>query len=88
MFVCLFIYLGLHPGQMEVPRARVELELKLPACATATPDPRHIWSYTVGFGSARSLTHWVGPGIEPASSWILVGVVTMEAQQELQDDDV
>ena len=25
---------------MEVPRLGVELELQLPACATATPDPR------------------------------------------------
>ena len=35
---------------------------------TATPDP---------------LTHWSRPGIEPVSSWILVGFVTSEPQQEL-----
>ena len=33
---------------------------------------------------ARSLTHWVKPGIKPASSWILVGFVTTEPQQGLQ----
>ena len=30
-----------------------------------------------------SLTHWARPGIEPASSWILVGVATTEPQQNL-----
>ena len=36
----LFIYLGLHLWQMEVPRLGVKLELQLPAyaIATATPD--------------------------------------------------
>ena len=29
-------------------------------------------------------THWAGPGIEPASSWILVVFVTAESQQELR----
>ena len=28
------------------------------------------------FGSTRSLTHWVRPGIQPASSWILVVFLT------------
>ena len=34
-----FFFKGLHPGHMEVPRLGVESELKLPATATATPDP-------------------------------------------------
>ena len=44
---------------MEVPRLGVELELKLPAYATATamPDPSHIYDYTTVHGNARSLTH-------------------------------
>ena len=29
------------------------------------------------------LTHWARPGIEPASSWIPVGLVTTEPRQEL-----
>ena len=29
---------------------------------------------------ARSFTHWARPGIEPTSSWILVGLVTTEPQ--------
>ena len=32
--------------------------------------------------NARSLTHWSGPGIEPASSWILVGFFTAEPWQD------
>ena len=30
-----------------------------------------------------SLTHWEKPGIEPASSWFLVGFITTEPQWEL-----
>ena len=30
-------------------------------------------NYTTAHGKARSLTHWERLGIEPASSWILVG---------------
>ena len=39
-FVCLFAFCfsGLHLWHMEVPRLGVELELQLPACATATAD--------------------------------------------------
>ena len=35
--------------------------------------------------NARSLTHWVGPGIKPTSSWILVRFISAEPQQELQN---
>ena len=42
---------------MEIPRLGVELKLQLPA-------------YTTAHGSARSLTHWARPGIEPSSSWM------------------
>ena len=33
--------------------------------------------------NARSLTHWARPGIEPVSSWILVGSVCAEPWWEL-----
>ena len=39
--------------------------------------------YTTPHGNAGSLTHWVGPGIGPTSSWILVGFVTAKPRQEL-----
>ena len=34
-------------------------------------------------GSAGSLTHWSRSGMEPASSWILVGLVATAPQREL-----
>ena len=43
------------------------------------PQQRRIWvasaTYTTAHGSAGSLTHWSRPGIEPATSWFLVGFV-------------
>ena len=40
-------------------------------------------TYITAHGSVRSLTHWVDPGMEPASSWILVRFITAEPPQEL-----
>ena len=40
-------------------------------------------TYTTAHSNAVSLTHRVRPGIEPASSWLLVGLVTTEPQWEL-----
>ena len=43
------------------------------------PSQHQIWAvsvtYTTAHGSARSLTHWERPGIEPTTSWFLVGFV-------------
>ena len=55
---------------MEVPRLRVQWELQL-------------LTYTAAHANARNLTHWVRLGIEPLSSWILVGFVSAEPQREL-----
>ena len=41
-------------------------------------------TYTTAHGNARSLTHLGSPGIEPMSSWVLVGLITTEPRQELQ----
>ena len=70
---------------MKVPGLRVETELQLPAYTTATEHQIQAVSatYTAAHGNAESLT-WVRPGIEPTSSWILVGFITTEPQQELQ----
>ena len=52
------------------------------------PQPRRIQgsyeSYTTAHGHAGSLTHWPRPGIEPASSWMLVTFVTAEPWWQLQ----
>jgi len=46
----------------------------------AQPQQHRIWAmsatYTTAQGHARSLTHWVRPGMEPVSSWTLVGFVS------------
>ena len=77
-FVCLF--LGPHLWHMEVPRS-----------CSCWPPP-HPWqcliwaafaTYTTAHSNTRSLTHWVGPGIKTASSWILVGFITAEPPWEL-----
>ena len=34
-------------------------------------------TYTTSCGNARSLTHWARPGIELASSWILLGLLPL-----------
>ena len=58
VFVCLFVFLELYLRQMEIPRLGVEVELQLPAYATA-------------YSNTRSLMDWVRPGTESASSWTL-----------------
>ena len=65
-----FVILGLHLLHMEVPRLGVKLELQPLA-------------YTTAHRNAGFLTHWARPGIEPASSQILVRFVFSEPWQEL-----
>ena len=55
---------------VEVSKIGVESELQLLA-------------YTTTHNNARSPSHRVEPGIEPASSWILVGFLTAVPQWEL-----
>ena len=70
---------------MEIPRLGVKSELQVPAYTTATAmrDPSYLSAYNTAHCNARLLTHGVRLGIEPASSWILVGFVSAEPQQEL-----
>ena len=57
---------------MEFPRLGFESELQLPGYATA-------------HSNTGSLTHWVRPGIKPATSWLLVGFDSTVPQRELRD---
>ena len=68
---------GPHLWHMEVPGLGNKLELQLLAytTATATLDPS-LSLMLHACSNERSLTHWVRPGIEPASSWALVGFLT------------
>ena len=78
LFCFWFWLLRMHLWHMEVPRLGVESELQLPADTTS--DQSHVC--TRAHGTTGSWTHWGGPGIEPASSWILVGFVSTEPQWE------
>ena len=68
-------------------QARVKSELQWPACtiATATWDPSHLCDLHQSLCNAGFLTHVGRPGIEPASSSILVRFISAEPQQELQE---
>ena len=48
LFILSFVYLGLHPQHMEVPRLGIQSELLLLAYsrATAIPDPSHICNHS------------------------------------------
>ena len=64
---------------MEIPRLGVELELQLPAYTRATETlgiQASSSTYTTAHGKARSLTHGERPGIEPETSWLLVGFIS------------
>ena len=54
---------------------------------TPQPQPRRIRAVSAtcstACSNARSWTRWARPRFEPASSWILVGFITAEPQQEL-----
>ena len=80
-FVVVVVVLGPHPRHMEVPRLGVELELLLPAYTTATA----LWDLSCVcdlYHSSRQC--WIpsrlSPGIEPSSSWTLVGFVSAVPQ--------
>ena len=53
--------------------------------ASLWPQPQQctIWAvsltYTTAHGSTGSLTHWARPGIEHASSWMLIGFINHSA---------
>ena len=83
------IFLGLHPWHMEVPRLGVERNCSL----WPTPEPQQYQirramsaTYTTVHSTTRSLTHWGRPGMEPASSWMLVIFISFEPWRELQED--
>ena len=74
LLLLLFCLFRATPETCGSPRLGVKSQLQLPAytTATVTQDPNHVSTYTTAQGDVGSLTHWARPGIEPASSWILV----------------
>ena len=91
LFVCFlfFCYLELYLWHMEVSRLGVELELQMPAytaataTAIATQDPSHVCD--LHHSSQLWILNPLRPGIEPASSWMLVGLISTVPQWELQN---
>ena len=81
LFFGLFVFLGPHPWQLEVPR----LGSNRSCSCWHTPQPQQFGiralsvTYTTGHGNARSLTHRARPGIKPMSSWMLVGITNHRA---------
>ena len=63
---------------MEAPRLGIELELQLPVYTTAiaTRDSSCVFN-------TRPTTHWVKPGIEPTSFWILARFFSADPQRAL-----
>ena len=78
LFICLLPFLGLHLQHIEVPRLGVKSELQLLTytMARATRDTSCVCDLHHSSRNVRYLTYWVRPGIESASSWILIGFVT------------
>ena len=82
-----FCSLGPHPWHMKVPRLGVKSSYSCQP--TPQPQPQHhrirtaFGTYTTAHSNTRSLTHRARPGIEPATSWLLVGSVSAAPQREL-----
>ena len=85
-FLFFFCLLGPYPWHMEVPRLGVESGLATAAGLHHSHNNVGSTSstYTTAHRNTRSLTHWARPGIDPASSWILVGFISAAPQWELQ----
>ena len=87
-FLFFLSFLGPYPWYMEVPRLG-GLNQSYSCWPTQQPEQHQIWAvfatYTTAQGNTRSLTCWVRPGIEPASSWMLVRFVSTEPRWELHD---
>jgi len=79
-FLFFFVFLPFLeplPWHMEVPRLGVYWSWSY--WPMPEPQQRRIWAvsatYTTTHSNTGSLTHWARPGIEPATSWFLMGFV-------------
>ena len=77
--------LMLYLQHMEVSSLGVRWELQLPP----TPQQHQIRAtsanYATACGNARSLTHWVKPGIKSVSSWTLYWILNSLSHNGQQD---
>ena len=76
---CLFVYLVFRATCAAYGSYQARRSNRSYSCQS-TPQPQKCRiraasaTCTAAHGNAGSLTHWARPGIEPASSWILVGL--------------
>ena len=87
-FFCLFRSALLKYGGAQIRSWIGPVAAVLPL-SQATPDPSHICDLHHSLQKSRahsspgSLTHWARPGIEHASSWMLVRFIAIEPWREL-----
>ena len=77
VFFFFFFFKGPHLQHMEVSRLGVEFKLQPQPQPQQHRSEPHLRSMPQLCGHAGSLTHWVRPGIEPASSWTLCQVLNL-----------
>ena len=86
-YLYLFPVFGLSLSLRATPKAYGGSQARNPIGTVATGlchshSQLRIWAasvtYPTGHGNARSLTHWVRPGIQPVSSWMLVRFANTE----------
>ena len=79
LFILFFLpFLGPHLQHMEVPRLRGPIgAVGASLCQSHSNmgSRLRLVTYTTAHGNTRSLTHWARPGMEPATSSFLVGLV-------------
>ena len=86
--IYLFVFLGLCPWWSEGSQARYRIRAVVAGLchSHSQPQQHRIWAAsticTTVHINTRSLTHWVTPWIEPASSWMVVRFASAEPQQE------
>ena len=85
MDISFFVFLGLHPWHMEVPRLGVNRNCS----CWPTPQPQQLGiqatseTHTTTHSKAGSPTHWVRSRIKTASPWMLVRLASAEPRREL-----
>ena len=86
LFIYLFCFLGSHMQHIEVSGIGVRVGATaagLHHSHSNTRSEQSLWPTLQFRATAGSLTHWAGPGIKFASSWLLVSFITAEPQWEL-----
>ena len=83
----LFIYLIFRAAPAAYGSSQARGWIGATAGAMPQSQQHRIWAesvtYTTAHSNARSLTHWVRPGIEPSTSWFLVSFVSAVPWREL-----